>query len=196
MAELWPGQSCTIVMDNAPYHRQRGVPLLIGVGTKAQMLSVMKQQGMSAMSLPVRGVPKRAARHAKQSAPGAPEAPETYNVELLGEAAVKGGAKASGVLRTTAQDWQVPDLPEMKTAFMSFMKADPGRAELLECKTEKMIKKAGHKLLLTPPYMARVQPIVPLPAPQHPVPAHVAVYRPHAMLNAMFLLLIASGTVC
>ena len=44
------------------------------------------------------------------------------------------------------------------------MKADPGRAELLECKMEKMTKKVRHKLLLTPPYTARVHG-APLPLP-------------------------------
>ena len=86
----------------------------------------MREQGMTATSVPVQGVPKRAARWAKQTNREASAAPETLNVELEGEAAVKGGAKASGTLKSTAQDWQVPDSPEVKSAFIGLHESRSG----------------------------------------------------------------------
>ena len=126
MEALWPGQSCTIVMDNRAVSPAARHATPDRGWDRAEDEAVMREQGMTATSVPVQGVPKRAARWAKQTNREASAAPETLNVELEGEAAVKGGAKASGTLKSTAQDWQVPDSPEVKSAFIGLHESRSG----------------------------------------------------------------------
>ena len=149
----YPDKKMILVLDNAPYHHRREIPVLTGK-TKAATMDVIASYADDVPDAPFllplcSTKPKRIAFAATEEGrrlivnyDGEDYLAIPFSREAL-------GGRGNGIL--------VPNVDELKLAFLRWLKMH--KPELLVDKLEKFLVDLGHEVIWTPPYTPEIQPI-------------------------------------
>lgn len=151
----YPGKKMILVLDNARYHHVCGIPALASLG-KQQLLELMQEHGMEDLALPA--TEKRDAKRALPETQLALPRNRRRGVRVV-RVRVPTKVQVDDAMMKRGGVY-VPTAEEMRGGFISYLKADPELAKLLECKLKQMLlDDGGHELLFTAPYAFWSQPI-------------------------------------
>ncbi len=164
--EKFPGKIMIPCCDNAPYHHNRGVPSLSGIGKKADLIELIRNgtPGATTDNGGFTGLPQGAT--IRLPADGKKRDVDVH-VDVHGEDIAK-DAKVNLP--------GVPTIAELKTGFIEALQSDTTLRQHLECKLEAFITAENKKInphlvpksdswaggswmLWTPPYSPTLQPI-------------------------------------
>ena len=141
---IYPGHKMCLVLDNAPYHHLRPVGSLQSV-SKKELLNMMEDDGVETIELLWND-----SRWDQYSL-------GDNSIVDRGEYMEIEFQKEEQAMRASATKARVGTRRELQMAYLKWLKNN--KPEKLQCKFETRMKEEGYRILWTPPYCPKVQPI-------------------------------------
>ena len=152
---LYPGKKMILIMDNASYHHQLSTEFYPkGVtpktASKGQNAHVLRMLGIRSIKIVIKGV--------EMNFEVPEEEPRNFADHRLGVAGAKAPTSGeSGTVYCRAGPGGGPSSKELANAVLKLGKTT--HPQILDSRVERMFKEKGWKIIWTPPYCPKFQPI-------------------------------------
>ena len=142
------GYKMCLVLDNAPYHHKREVGSLQNL-SKKKLLEMMEADQVDRIELPMTEARLNLIEEAGDE--------EKTDLHDCGEYLELNFSVEEQAVTASKKKPRVGKGDELKRAYVKWLKAN--KPEKLACKVERLLEQRGHKILWTPPYCPKLQPI-------------------------------------